>query len=144
MSWTQLADELGTDSGLKALDADGVAAVLDVLAVLVYADGRAGILERNEFAEQINALPWLAGKDPEAALAKAKAAGDDAGRQGILAAATKAISGKGVGAQVYRMAAELAHADHQLHRAESTLLMQLVAGLGLDEAEASKIDAQVG
>lgn len=144
MSWTQLADELGTDSGLKALDADGVAAVLDVLAVIVYADGRAGILERNEFEEQINTLPWLAGKDPEAALAKAKAAGDEAARNALITAAGKTLNGKGVGGQVYRMAAELAHADHQLHRTESTLLMHLVDALGVDKAEATKIDAQVG
>ena len=144
MSWTQLADELGTDSGLKSLDADGVAAVLDVLAVLVYADGRSGILERNEFTEQINALPWLAGKDPDAALAKAKAAGDEAGRSALITAAGKTLNGKGVGAQVYRMAAELAHADHQLHRTESALLTHLVTAMGIDEAVAAKIDADVG
>ena len=144
MSWTQLADELGTDAGLKSLDGDGVAAVLDVLAAVVYADGRLGMLERNEFTEQINALPWLAGKDPEASLEKAKAAGDEAGRAAMVTAAGAQLKGKGVASQVYRMAAELAHADLQLHRTESTLLMKIVEALGVSSDDAKAIDAQVG
>ena len=142
MSWTQLADELGTDAGLKSLDADGVAAVIDVLAAVVYADGRLGMLERNEFTEQINTLPWLAGKDPDASLSKA--AGDEAGRLAMVAAAGEALAGKGVGAQVYRMAAEMAHADLQLHRAESALLKTIVEALGVSADDAKAIDAQVG
>lgn len=144
MSWTQRADELGTDAALTTLDAAGVAAVLDLLALVVYADDRLSMLERSEFEEQINALPWLAGKDPDAALAKAKAAKDDAAWSAIIDAAASRLKGVGVGAQVYRMAAELAHADLQLHRNESTILIKLVGALGLDEASAKQIDDQVG
>lgn len=144
MSWTQLADELGTDTGLTALDGDQIAAVLDLLALVVYADDRVSMLERSEFEEQINALPWLAGKDPDAALAKAKAAKSQAEWNAIIDGAAATLKGADVGAQVYRMAAEIAHADLQLHRNESSILIHLVGALGLDESAAKQIDAQVG
>jgi uncharacterized tellurite resistance protein B-like protein len=144
MSWTQLADELGTDAKLKALDADGIAAVLDVLALVVYADEKLGMLEQNEFEEQINALPFLAGKDPAGALAKAKAANSESAWRAILDASAATLAGQGLGTQVYRMAAEIAHADLQLHRNESTVLMAVVKAFGVDADTAAQIDQQVG
>lgn len=144
MSWTQLADELGTDSSLQALDATGVAAVIDLLALVVYADASLGMLEQNEFEEQLNALPFLAGKDPAGALAKAKAANDAAAWQAIIDASVKILDGKGVGERIYRMAAELAHADLRLHRNESAVLKAIVAAFGIDADTAAQIDAKVG
>ncbi|MEZ4470250.1 MAG: TerB family tellurite resistance protein [bacterium] len=144
MTWDELADELGTDAALKSLDARGVQAVIDILALVVFADEKLSMLERSEFEDQIDSLPWLAGKDAEPALERARAATTEDQWKAIVRQAAGPLRSAGVGEKVYRMAAQLAWADLNMHRNELVVLQLIADGMGVPAARAAAIDAEVG
>jgi len=144
MSWDALADELRNDPALSGLDEASTRAVIDLLALVVHADGKVGVLEQSEFEDQVDSLPWLAGKDVGPALARAKDTRGETAVRTAVQQATRRLNGLGVEDKVYRMAAQLAWADLNLHRDESTVLRCIAESLGLSPQAAAAIDAAVG
>ncbi|MCA9524873.1 MAG: TerB family tellurite resistance protein [Myxococcales bacterium] len=144
MTWDELADELGTDAALKGLDARGIQAVIDILALVVFADEKLSMLERSEFEDQIDSLPWLAGKDAEPALRRAKEARTEDAWKAIVRSAAGPLRSAGVGEKVYRMAAQLAWSDLDLHRNELRALQLIAEGLGVPADKAAAIDNAIG
>lgn len=143
MSWDALADELRNDPALVSLDEAAVKAVIDLLALVVQADGKVGILEQSEFEDQIDSMPFLAGKDVGPALARAKGTQGEQAIRSAVGAAVARLPKAGPNEKIYRMAAQLAWADLNLHRDESTVLRCIADGLGLSPQAAAAIDATV-
>lgn len=139
MSWDQLADELGTDPVLAQLDSAAIEAVVDVLAAVVYADGRASTMEVIELEAQLDRLPWLAEKK---AAVHARVAAATEGRSDPAAAARRvagALSDAGAREKVFAMAAALAAADFTVRSDERAVLESVGEGLGLDAATRARL-----
>ncbi len=143
MSWDALADELRNDPALVALDEVAVKAVIDLLALVVQADGKVGVLEQSEFEDQVDSLPFLAGKDVGPALARAKGVQGEPAVRAAVNQSVGRLPKAGPAEKIYRMAAELAWTDLNLHREESTVLRCIAEALGLSPQTAAAIDATV-
>jgi uncharacterized tellurite resistance protein B-like protein len=143
MSWDALADELRNDPALVVLDEVAVKAVIDLLALVVQADGKVGVLEQSEFEDQIDSMPFLAGKDVGPALTRAKGVQGEAAVRTAVSQSVARLPKAGPMEKIYRMAAVLAWTDLNLHRDESTVLRCIAESLGISAATAASIDATV-
>lgn len=143
-AWNTFADTYGTDKALAGLDAEQIRAVVEVLLLVMYADGRASVMERMELGELLDKLPAMDGKTGvveahvEAARERAeKASGDDIAAFTRSAAAR--LPDKAARAVVFRMATALATADLQLGLPESAVLTALADAFGIAQEEAQLV-----
>ncbi|MCA9546087.1 MAG: TerB family tellurite resistance protein [Myxococcales bacterium] len=149
MNWNQLTDELSTDDALAHLDREQAEAVITALAVVMHADDRVGTLERNEFSDQIDRLPFYDAKDMttaliEDAIAKAAGAKGEGAFKAIIDTVAVKLTDAHVREETFRMAATLAYADLALHAGESAVLGWLAAAFNLSPDFIGKVYAEVG
>lgn len=149
MSWMKLAGQMRGDPVLKDLDEEQVEAVIQVLALAVYADAEVGLMEKTEFDDMMVKLPWMEDKETKVetltkrAMARAKEArADDAIREMAGEAATR-LGEPAVRERVYRMAATIACVDLHLHPDESRVLKHLAEAFAIDEGDAQRIIEEV-
>jgi uncharacterized tellurite resistance protein B-like protein len=143
-SWNQFADQYGADKALAALDAEQIHAVIDMLLLVMYADGKASMMERIEFEALIQKLPAMEGKadivaaQVENAIERARAtSGDEIERLAKTTAAR--VTDPAARELVFRMAATLATADLSLALPESAVLTALATAFGLPKDAAQRI-----
>ncbi len=148
MNWNQLTDELKTDEALGHLDREQAEAIITTLAVVMHADERVGLLERNEFSHLVDRLPFYEEKDMTTALIddaikQARSAHGQAGLKQIIDTVAVRLDDH-LREVTFRMAATLAYADLQLQASESHTLSWLAAAFNLDAALIGQIYAEVG
>lgn len=150
MSWDTFCDEFGTDDALARLSPPQIAAVIDILTAIIYADGKVTILEQHEFEDQLHALPFLADKQElvdtcaAAAVERIKGGRAEDALATLIGTAADTLAGLGIGLKIYTMSAELAWADLNLHANESKALGLLARAFELDASAVEAIDAKVG
>lgn len=147
-AWNDFADQYGTDKALADLDGAQIEAVVDLLLIVMYADGKISVMETMELDEALDRLPAIADKRDVAnarlAEGKTRIDGADAATvEGIAKAAAAALPAGDVRRIVFEMCATMAHADIQLAADESSALGVIAGALGIDAAAAKAIvDAQ--
>lgn len=149
MNWNQLTDELSTDDALAHLSNEQAEAIITALAVVMHADDRVGTLERNEFSDQVDRLPFYDAKDMttaliEDAITKAAACTDDGAHKAIIDTIAARLTDAHLREETFRMAATLAYADLELHANESAVLGWMAAAFNLSAAFIGKVHAEVG
>ncbi len=142
-AWNDFADQYGTDKALADLDSAQIEAVVDLLLLVVYADGKVSVMETMELDEALDKLPAIADKrdiaNARLAEGKARMTGPDADLAGIAKAAADALPAGDARRIVFEMCATMAHADIQLAADESSALGIIAAALGIDAATAKGI-----
>jgi tellurite resistance protein len=141
--WQSLAKDIGSDPVLRNLSAAQVAAVVDVLALSIYADGDVSPIEVAGFNMLVFDLPWAKGhaetiqQHVADAVGRIRAsAGDEAQRRAMAEAAAAGLGGAALRENVFRMAAILANVDFELEPAEVDTLAWLAEVFGIDRARA--------
>lgn len=140
MAWTQMIDDMSTRGALAHFTQHQIEATIALLAVVMHADDRVGVLEQHEFEALVEQLPFYKGKGEAAqqvedAIIKARAAGIDEYKALIDALAVH-LPEQADRREVFRMAATMAFADHKLHARESEVLGWLAAAFAIDDADA--------
>ena len=149
MNWQQLTDTLSTDAHLKALAPEAVDAVVTVLAVVMYADERVSTLEKEEFRDLVDRLPFYGDKHAtaeqiDAVIAQVTDVHGEAGFKQVIDSVAVVLTEADVRAATFRMAATLAYADLDMHANESAVLGWMAAAFNLDAAIVEQTYAEVG
>lgn len=146
-SWQQIADNFKTDAVLAGLTQDQTGAVIDILALTLYADGHAGFMQEMELDRLLLELPWINDKSDRVATARAiaeasapGAAGDSAAFQASVQRAGALLTDEAVRGRVFVMAAGLCAMDGDVDTHEGQALAWLGQAFGFDQA---KIDALI-
>jgi len=117
--WSDIAEQLGSDEVLKQLDRAQCEAIIDMLTLLVFADGEETFLEKTELEHLLHELPWALSNAAEvdAYRAESSARSKEAaakGKEGLEAAAAQIASrleGVDLRKKALKMAAQIAYAD---------------------------------
>lgn len=129
--FSEIADKLVHDAHLESLSAAQCEAVIDVLALTLYADDEANVLERAEFEQLLHRLPLafddhtLLDAKAGAAILRAESITDDAGRLEALAGISRVLTDAGVRRRVLKMCAQLAFADFEANPAEHRIITMI-------------------
>ena len=133
-----------TDSALQALSGEEAGAVIDVLALAVYADLSAQTVEEDAFESASMSLPFGWAEIAElsdraqAAASHAAALSTEAAVMAQVSAAAGAIPAS-IRPQVFGMIVAIAVADRQLEDSEAALLTSFAEAFEFDEERAHGI-----
>lgn len=143
-TWTGFADTYGTDAALEGLDAEQIRAVIDVLLLVMYADGKATTMEKVELGDALLKLPSMNGKqgvvDAHVEAARERARDADAETiDRVAEAAAAKITDPAAREVVFRMTVALATADLTLALDESAVLTAIATAFGLPQEKAQLV-----
>ena len=149
MNWQQLTDSLSTEAHLKDLTPEAVDGIVTLLAVVMYADQRATILEREEFRDLVDRLPFYDDKHAtvrslEDIVSTAGAAHGEAGFRKMIDSVAGVITEPALRKTAFKMAATMAYADLDLQAQESAALGWMAAAFNLDQSFVDETYAEVG
>lgn len=144
--WKSLTEELGASPLLAALSDAQVEAVVDVLALVIYADETVAPIEVAGFNHLVFDLPWMEGRGElirgyvrgSASRARQAVASEGAAMDLARAAASR-LEGAELRELVLRMAASLAGVDMEVAPAEALALDRVAEAFEIDRARAREI-----
>lgn len=146
-SWQQIADNFKTDATLEGLSKEQTGAVIDILALTLYADGHAGFMQEMELDRLLLELPWINDKSDRVSTARAIAeasapgvAGDSDAFKTSVQRAGGLLTDEAVRGRVFVMAAGLCAMDGDVDTNEGQALTWLGEAFGFDQG---KIDSLI-
>lgn len=146
-SWQQIADNFKTDATLEGLSKEQTGAVIDILALTLYADGHAGFMQEMELDRLLLELPWINDKSDRVSTARAIAeasapgvAGDSDAFKTSVQRAGGLLTDEAVRSRVFVMAAGLCAMDGDVDANEGQALTWLGEAFGFDQG---KIDGLI-
>ena len=141
--WQAITAKIKRDDALRELDAAGCEAIIDALALVMYADDEASFLELSELELLLHALPWALSapgeveRYTEQAVRRAQSLRSASARHAQVSDIAARLPSPHARKQTLMMAAAMAQANFHTSVAERALLMALADAFVLPRPIAS-------